>query len=110
MLVNTELNYVLPTCAHMKKRVHKHATDDEGTTNDERASWAEAALLVFAQRIGTAKKMIGDKEDPFLIVSDLLADLAHWCDRHEVDLQSALAHAAKHYLAETNGEGKQFNS
>jgi hypothetical protein len=83
---------------------------DDGTTNDDRASWAEVALLVFAQRTGTAKEMVGDKEDPFLIVSDLLADLGHWCDRHGVDLPLALVHAAQHYLAETDGTGKQFNS
>jgi len=83
---------------------------DDGPTNDERASWAEAALLSFAQRTGLAKEMLGDKEDPFLIVSDLLADLAHWCDRHNVDLPSALVHAARHYDAETGGTGRQFSS
>jgi hypothetical protein len=66
---------------------------DEGITNDERASWAEAALIVFAQRTGLTKETLGDKEDPFLMVSDLLADLAHWCDRSHVDLPSALEHA-----------------
>jgi hypothetical protein len=54
------------------------ATAVERPTNDDRASWAEAALLGFAQRTGLAKDIIGDKEDSFLIVSDLLADLAHW--------------------------------
>jgi len=53
---------------------------------------------------------VGDDEDPFLIVSDLLADLAHWCDRHNVDLPSALVHAAQHYHAETGGTGRQFSS
>jgi hypothetical protein len=87
-----------------------HGTQDsEGTTNDDRASWAEAALLVFAQRTGLAKKRIGDREDPFLIVSDLLADLAHWCDRHQVDLQDALGYAVRHYRAETGGEGNELN-
>ena len=57
-----------------------------------------------------AKEIVGDKEDRFFIISDLLADLAHWCDRNEVDLPSALIHAAEHYRAETNGRGKQFNA
>ena len=83
---------------------------NEGTTNDDRALWAEAALLAFAQRTGQAKEIVGNKEDRFFIISDLLADLAHWCDRNEVDLPSALIHAAEHYRAETNGTGKQFNS
>ena len=82
---------------------------DEGPSNDDRALWAEAALLAFAQRTGLAREIIGDKEDPFFIISDLLADLAHWCDRHQVDLPSALAHAARHYHAETGGTGSQFN-
>jgi len=86
------------------------AAADERNANDERSSWAEAALLVFAQRTRMAEEMVGDKEDPFFIVSDLLADLAHWCDRHQVDLPSALTHAAQHYLAETDGTGKQFKS
>jgi hypothetical protein len=85
-------------------------TPDEGITNDERASWAEVALLAFAQRTRMAKKMIGDKEDAFLIVSDLLTDLAHWCDRHNIELGLALVHAAGHYQAETGGAGRQFSS
>ena len=83
---------------------------EEGPSNDDRALWAEAALLAFAQRTGLAKEVVGDKEDHFFIISDLLTDLAHWCDRHEVDLPAALIHAAVHYRAETNGTGKQFNA
>jgi len=94
----------------MAHLISQDATADEETTNNERASWAEAALLAFAQRTGLAKELLGDKEDPFLILSDLLADLAHWCDRHGVDLPSALIHAAQHYLAETGGTGRQFSS
>ncbi len=82
---------------------------DEGIPNDDRASWAEAALLAFAQRTGMAKEMVGDKEDTFFIVSDLLADLGHWCDRHRLDLAEALAHAGHHYSTETKGYGRQFN-
>jgi hypothetical protein len=83
---------------------------DDDTSNDERASWAEAALLAFAQRTGMAEEMVGDKEETFFIVSDLLADLSHWCDRHGVDLAAALVHASQHYRAETKGYGRQFSS
>jgi hypothetical protein len=86
------------------------AAANEGASNDDRALWAEAALLAFAQRTGLGKEIVGDKEDRFFIISDLLADLAHWCNRHEVDLSAALIHAAQHYRAETNGTGKQFDS
>jgi hypothetical protein len=81
---------------------------DERPTNDERASWAEIALLAFGQRTGLLKERIGDNEDLFFIISDLLADLAHWCDRKRVDLPSVLAHAARHYDAETGGQGTQL--
>jgi hypothetical protein len=83
---------------------------DDGPSNDDRALWAEAALLAFAQRTGLAQETVGDKEDHFFIISDLLADLGHWCDRHKADLPAALIHATQHYHAETNGTGKQFNA
>jgi hypothetical protein len=89
---------------------HIEMPSGEGITNGERAAWAEIALLAFGQKTGLLKERIGDTEDPFFIISDLLADLAHWCDRHQVDLPSALTHAAQHYLAETDGTGKQFKS
>jgi hypothetical protein len=84
------------------------ATADEGTTNQERASWAETALLAFGRRTGTIKQVVGDADDPFQILSDLMADIAHWCDRSNVNLPSALEHATWHYLAETGGEGTQL--
>ncbi len=94
----------------MPNPTHAEQPSDEEPSNDDRALWAETALLAFAQRTGLAKEIVGDKEDRFFIISDLLADLAHWCDRNEVDLPSALIHAAEHYRAETNGRGKQFNA
>jgi hypothetical protein len=51
---------------------------------------------------------VGDKEDAILVVADLLCDIAHWCDRNDVDLQSALRLAASHYLEETAGQGTQL--
>ena len=84
------------------------ATADEGTTNADRASWAEIALRAFGQRTGMVYEVVGDDEDPFLIVADLLADVAHWCDRNNVDLQSAIRHATRHYRTETAQEGRQL--
>jgi hypothetical protein len=84
------------------------ATADDGPTNDKRASWAEAALMAFCKQTGVISSSLGDKEEAFLIVADLLADLAHWCDRNHVDLPAALAHAARHYQAETGGQGGQL--
>ncbi|MGZ4867367.1 MAG: hypothetical protein ACXV7C_09105 [Candidatus Angelobacter sp.] len=94
----------------MARSIPPNATADEGITNTERALWAETALMAFGRRIGAASNSIGDKEDPFLIVADLLADLAHWCDRNDVSLQSALEYATRHYMTETSMEGKQLDT
>ncbi len=92
----------------MPNRIPPDATADEGITNDERASWAEVGLLAFGQRTGMLKAHVGDKEDPFLVVADLLGDLAHWCDRNGVDMRVALRLAAQHYDEETGGKGEQI--
>ena len=94
----------------MDDSTHAEMSSDDVTANEDRASWAEAALLAFGQRTGLLRERVGDKEDPFFVVSDLLADLAHWCDRHNVELPAAWVHATQHYLAETDGAGRQFSS
>jgi hypothetical protein len=92
----------------MTKLLPPDATADEGTTNAERASWAEVALLAYGKRTGTLHAAVGDDEEPLLIVADLLADLAHWCDRNDIELQSALRHAERHYQVETARKGRQL--
>ena len=93
----------------MTDRIPNDATTgDEDITNEKRASWAEAALIAFCKQTGVISSSLGEKEEAFLIVADLLADLAHWCDRNHVDLPSAWTHAARHYGAETGGQGGQL--
>lgn len=92
----------------MVDRVPPEATADEGTTNDERAGWAEIGLRAYGIHTGTVGWTVGDDEDPFLIIVDLLADLAHWCDRHHVDLQAAIRGATRHYRKETSWKGRQL--
>jgi hypothetical protein len=70
--------------------------DPEGM-NDKRASLAGTALAVFMSETGT------DEEDA---VGDFLADLMHWCDRHNYDFDAALERARVHYDAETGGEAR----
>lgn len=65
--------------------------DPEGM-NDRRSAWADEAITAFMLATGT------DLEDA---VSDLIADLGHWCDRHDIDFDRELARAAFHYEAET---------
>jgi hypothetical protein len=41
-------------------------------------------------------------------LSDFLANLAHYCDRSDMDLQEVLHNAALQYEEETDGEGAQL--
>ena len=92
----------------MANRIPPDATAEEGITNDERASWAEVALLAFGKRTGSMFRSVGDKEEPMLVIGDLVADIAHWCDRNNVDLQAAIQYATRHYQLETAAEGAQL--
>jgi hypothetical protein len=71
----------------------KTVPPDPEELNDNRAEWAEAALLEFKSQTGT------DTEDA---VSDLLADLMHWCDRNAQDFDHELSRARNHYECETD--------
>lgn len=65
---------------------------DPDLQNANRARSAGAALEEFHQLTGT------DFEDA---VSDLLANLMHWCDRAGQDFDQELRRARSHYAAET---------
>ena len=60
---------------------------------EKRGRFAQPALLAF--RLATH----ADIDDA---VSDLLADLMHWCDKHKHDFESELARARDHYGFEKN--------
>lgn len=72
--------------------------DPEGL-NDVRARVATDALALSAKAFG---------KPPAAAVGDFLACLAHWCDRHRLDLQEELRRATLHYQTETNKQGKQL--
>jgi hypothetical protein len=66
-------------------------------TNDRRAQWARAALDAFARQTGQSVDLPdGDTE----VFSDLLCDLHHWADAHDLAWDEALALAQMHYEAE----------
>ena len=67
---------------------------DPHRMNDRRACGAGAALDSYAAGRG------GDRHDD---LSDLLADLMHWCDRNEVHFDTLLVRARGHYQTETAG-------
>lgn len=65
---------------------------DPDRMNDRRSAWATAAPHAFIDETGT------DEGDA---LGDLLADLMHWCDRHDYDFDLALDRARGPYEAET---------
>lgn len=69
--------------------------------NEQRSDWVLVVLDKF-------KNLTGNDSD-LSTVSDFLADLGHYCDRHELSLGELLQNAKMHYGAETQDEGTQFN-
>jgi len=65
---------------------------DPDGENDNRAQWAEDAIVAFVARTGS------EKEDA---LADLLADLMHYCDRNDLDFEHELGRAHMFYYAET---------
>ncbi len=66
-------------------------------TNDQRAQWARGALEAFARQTGQSIDLPdGDTE----VIGDLLCDLHHWADAHDVMWDVALARGEMHYEAE----------
>ena len=72
----------------------------------DRSLWAELAVASFASVTG----LYGDLEgDPETVLSDLLADLMHWCDARKnsgclvqtIDFGFALKRARNHYRDES---------
>ena len=63
--------------------------------NDDRASWAEVALVDALRAF--MKTTRTDREDA---LSDLLADLLHWCDSNDIDFDRELERGRGHYAEE----------
>jgi len=47
-------------------------------------------------------------EDMEIVLTDLLADFAHFCDREQIEYAECLRCAVSHYEEETGGDGEQF--
>ena len=70
---------------------------DPDNQNNDRAYWAKVALNAFARITG----MSSADEDEENILSDLLCNLMHLCDRLDIDFSAALLGAKHDYRAET---------
>lgn len=63
-------------------------------SNTERVERVNAAIEAYYDHRGD------EPDDEFNTASDLLADLMHWCHAENVDFDTALHLACKHYEAE----------
>lgn len=73
---------------------------DPEKQNDQRSAQAQLAIDAYAQASGS---------EPEHVLSDLLASLAHWCDRNCVHMDAILDAAAFHYREETGNKGQQLS-
>lgn len=72
------------------------------------ASFAATALCAFAdETMEQGKGGFWLKKEPEDVVSDLLADIRHWCDVHGLDFESLDARAHMHYLEELKPKGER---
>ena len=71
------------------------AADDVTQTNGKRAARAHTMVERYEQ--------LSDSK-PGDVITDLLADLMHWCHREGTNFDEVLKTAQMHYLAETDGE------
>jgi hypothetical protein len=87
------------------KRTTPTLPPDPERMNRKRASWAKTAIEAFGAETGQTIKGDGAAE----IVMDLIADIAHFCDRARIRLDDLYFRAETHYSTETNGQGSQFS-
>ena len=60
--------------------------------NNDRANWAEEALMVFTATTGGQLHL--ERDD---MVADLLCDLGHYCDRHKLDFDALVERAKRNW-------------
>ena len=85
---------------------------DSPPSNSDLALWGTLAV---AQISSSAASGQGSATDVELVLSDLLADLMHWCDvrstaqgrQQAISFESALEKARAYYREECNGETPQ---
>jgi hypothetical protein len=68
----------------------------EGTTNAQRARWAESALAAYAPFVYGSTLADLTSEDRQTCVTDLLADLIHYSRREGIDFDRCLGLALRH--------------
>ena len=90
--------------------MHDSIPPDPEEMNDKRALAAGRALRYFARDFGETDDRGDLAEFAEQNLSDLLADIAHFCDREGLDFLNCLTRAALCYVEETENVGPQFGS
>lgn len=81
---------------------------DPDEMNDKRASAARRALLFFARDFGETDDEGEISTFAQQNISDLIADLAHLCDRQGIEILRCFSNARSNYSEETENSGGQF--
>lgn len=93
-----------------KKTTKRQPIADPEDMNQDRASWARAAVQTFQAETG-----LGEADGIDTAIMDLLADLAHLCDEEGFDFGQLISRAKGHYTEETYNDdadetdGHQFD-
>jgi 8-oxo-dGTP pyrophosphatase MutT (NUDIX family) len=88
----------------MSGKKRRRLPPDPERQNNDRAAWAEVALRAFAEETGLKP----EADEWETVVGDLLADIAHFCDRNDLDFLEIVNRSRRHYSAETSGRGAQL--
>jgi hypothetical protein len=81
--------------------------------NNTRADWARDVLEYFEQYGERSHPDLTTEEERKLAqqnLSDLIADMGHYCDRNGLGMDEVIRIASGHYAEETKNEGLQFQS
>jgi hypothetical protein len=81
--------------------------------NNKRADWARDVLGYFEQYGESPHPDLTTEEQRDMAkqnLSDLIADIGHYCDRNELRMDEVIRIASDHYAEETHYEGLQFRS
>jgi hypothetical protein len=106
MVGRSEIRKIRAQIRQVNHRLSETGTDP---SNADRALWGALAVAHFARVTGRAEDM---HTDPETVLSDLLADLMHWCDVQRpnseplqaIGFDSALERAWDYYNEEVSDE------
>ena len=77
-------------------------SNGEGPDNSDRAEWAEHALSVFCEETG-----LDPEVEQCEAVSDLICNLGHYCDCHDLDFLALASQAIGVWDVEKREEGDE---